>query len=319
LFYTLEAVLPRTRRISWLNYPHLVIAQANGGAPLFVDESDYKNYLSILQQMAKERLLKIFAFALLKNEVRLVIAPHRLMLSRIVQRLHGRHTAHMNQKLGRVGHLFRGRFKSVVFNHEDLIEVVRSVHLTPVRQGLVKRPELYPFSSHAYYMGIKNSLSDFISFEEVLQGFVGTLEGRRRAFGRFLEIEAMEKDDLGIKEIVPGIGGQNSKELLEKAKIVIQKRNKTSIKILAERVGLLLNIPLDQLTCQSRRQDLVMARRLLATASVIFAGRSITEVATFLKRDKGQISRLVSQGLDLINNHQAFNQMIDTISAKGAS
>jgi putative transposase len=311
--------LPRTRRISWLNYPHLVIAQANGGTPLFVDESDYTNYLSILRQMAKERLLKIFAFTLLKNEVRLVVVPHRLMLSRIVQRLHGRHTAHMNQKLKRVGHLFRGRFKSVVFNNEDLLEVVRSVHLIPVRQGLVKRPELYPFSSHAYYMGKQSSLADFISFEEVLQRFAGTLEGRRRAFGRFLEIEALGKDDFGIEEIVPGIGGQNSQELLEKAKIVIQKRNKTSVKILAERVGLLLNIPLDQLMCQSRRQDLVMARRLLATASVIFAGRSVTEVATFLKRDKGQISRLVSQGLDLINNHQAFNQMIETISAKGAS
>lgn len=311
--------MPRIKRITWLNYPHLVVAQANGDYPLFVDDSDYINYLSILRQMTKERLLKVIAFALLKNEIRLVIIPNRLMLSRIMQRLHGRHTAYMNKKYQHIGHLFRGRFKSVVFNNEDLLDVVRSVHLISVRKGLVKRPELYLFASHGYYVGAENLLADFVSFEEVLQAFVGNIENKRRAFSRFVETKALEKDDFGIEEVVLGIGGQNARDLLAKAHIATDKKNRTSIKILAERVSLLLNIPQEHLMCISRRQDLVMARRLLATACVIFSGHSVTEVAIFLKRDKGQVSRLVSQGLDLISQHQAFNQMIETINAKGAS
>lgn len=311
--------LPRTRRISWLNYPHLVVAQANGGAPLFVDDADFKNYLAVLRQMTRDRLLKVFAYGLLEHEIRLVVVPNRLMLSRIIQRLHGRHTAHMNQKLDRVGHLFRGRFRSVVFHESDLIDVVRSVHLWPVREGLLRRPELYPYSSHGYYMGSNQELGDFLSTQEVLNHFSGDIETKRRAFGRFVEMMALDGDNWGIEEVAPGIGGRRSKDLLEKANTVAKPPKKSSVKTLAERVSLLLNISLDQLVCPLRRQDLVMARRLLATACVLTAGRTVTEVALFLQRDKAQISRLVAQGMDMANNNRIFSQMLEALKARGAS
>lgn len=184
--------MPRTRRISWLNYPHLVIAEANGGTELFVDNDDFTSYIFMLRQMTRDRLMKVFAYGLLEHEIRLVVLPNRLMLSRIIQRLHGRHTARMNQKLDRVGHLFRGRFRSLVFDQSDLLEVVRSVHLWPVREGLLRRPELYPYGSHGYYMGTNQHLGDFLSTSEVLNQFTGDIEAKRRAFGRFVEMLALE-------------------------------------------------------------------------------------------------------------------------------
>jgi hypothetical protein len=57
-------LVPRTNRISWLNFPHLVIAQANGGSSLFLDHADYQFYLSLLRQMVRDRLLKVFAYCL---------------------------------------------------------------------------------------------------------------------------------------------------------------------------------------------------------------------------------------------------------------
>ena len=62
----------------------------------------------------------------------------------------------------------------------------------------------------------------------------------------------------------------------------------------------------------------MMARRLLATAAVLRAGRTVTEVALFLNRDKAQISRLVAQGMDLLHNNEAFFHMIESLKAKGA-
>lgn len=313
--------MPRTRRISWLNYPHLVIAQANGGTPLFVKDEDYQSYLSLLRQMVRDHLLKVYAYCLLETELRLVVLPRRLMLSRIIQRLHRRHSSRMNQQLNRVGHLFRGRFRSMVFNESDLIDVVRSVHLWPVREGLLRRPELYPYSSHGYYMGIDSKLGDFLSTDEVLDQFLGDFDKKRRAFGRFVETLALESDNFGIEEVIPGIGGKSksSSELLLKAKAEPKSSKKSSVPLLAERASFLLNISLTHLIGRSRRQDLVMARRLLATAAVLGAGRSITEVALFLQRDKAQISRLVAQGMDLLHNNEAFSDMFDALKAKGAT
>lgn len=313
--------VPRTSRITWLNHPHLVIAQANGGARLFVDDTDYQFYLSMLRQMARDRLLKIFAYGLMEHEIRLVVEPSRLILSRIMQRLHGRHTNRMNSKLGRLGHLFRGRFRSLVFAEEDLLEVVRGVHLWPVRQGLLRRPELYPYGSHATYAGVSASVADFLQISRVLNRFNGDTEGKRRAFARFVELTALEPDSFGIEEIRPGIGGskQSADELVQKAHLVHGPRpKKSSVKLLAERVSLLLSISLDQLIGPSRRQDLVMARRLLATAAVLASERSGTEVAHYMRRDKAQVSRLVSQGMDLLENNEAFTHMFESLKARGA-
>ena len=62
------------RRITWLNYPHLVIAKSCDGISLFNDEKDYEFYIEQLRQMTKDRLLKIYAFCLTPNEIRLVTA-----------------------------------------------------------------------------------------------------------------------------------------------------------------------------------------------------------------------------------------------------
>lgn len=313
--------MPRTQRITWLNHPHLVIAQANGGARLFVDDSDYQSYVDILRQLARDRLLKVFAYCLMEHEIRLVVEPNRLMLSRIMQRLHGRHSSRMNDKQRRIGHLFRGRFRSLVFHETALLEVVRSVHLWPVRQGLLRRPELYPHSSHATYAGTSIGQADFLSSAKVLNSFVGDTEAKKRAFVRYVEVAALEPDGFGVDEIRPGIGGsdKNAEYLLEKAKMVYHpKPKKSSVKLLAERASLLLSISLEQLTGPSRRQDLVLARRLLATAAVLGAERSVTEVALFMQRDKAQVSRLVAQGMDLLENNEAFTLMFEALKAKGA-
>ncbi len=297
-----------------------MVAQSNGGTNLFSDESDYHFYLEMLRQMVRDRLLKVFAFALLEKELRLVVEPSRLMLPRIMQRLHAKHSAHINSKFARIGHVFRGRFQSLVFNQDDLLEVVRSVHLWPVRQGLLRRPEHYAYSSHAVYMGAEDKLIDFVSTSLVLEQFGGDLESKRRAFGRFVEQKAVEPDDYGIKTISPGIGAHasNAANLLRKAHAPEEAIKKSSLGTLAERASLLLSISLENMVSSSRQQDLVMARRLLATAAVLGAARSVTEVAEFLQRDKAQVSRLVTQGMDLLENNEAFTLLFDALKAKGA-
>lgn len=314
--------MPRQKRITWLNFTHLVIARANSGAQLFIDESDYYFYLGILRQMVRDRLLKVYAFCLMENEVRLVVEPHRLMLPRIMQRLHSRHSARINQKTGRFGHVFSGRFQSLIFNQNEILEVVRNVHLWPVRQGILRRAELYPYSSYQSYLGDGTSIIDFVSTGPVLDEFSGDLESKKRAFSRYIEQKALEPDSYGLKTISPGIGANvhSAANLLKKALLPEDENTKkSSVRALAERASLLLSISLEHMLSASRRQEIVMARRLLATAAVLGASRSVTEVALFLQRDKAQVSRLVSQGMDLLEHDEPFSFMFNALKAKGPS
>ncbi|MCA9506925.1 MAG: hypothetical protein KC505_00710 [Myxococcales bacterium] len=312
--------MSRLKRITWLNVPHLVIAHANEGRSLFTEQSDYCFYLDVLRQMTRDRLLKVYAFALLEKELRLVIEPNRLILPRIMQRLHARYSAYMNRKFQSIGHLFRGRFQSLIFDPHDLSDVVRGVHLWPVRQGILRRAELYPYSSHAAYMGMLQHNIDFVSTKLVLESFGNDIESSRRAFSRFVEQKALEADSYGVKIISPGVGSsqKNPSHFLHKATGSAHPAKKSSVKTLAQRTSLLLSISLENLQSPSRRQDLVMARRLLATAAVIGAQRSVSEVAQFLQRDKAQISRLVSQGMDLLENNEPFSLMFEALKARGA-
>jgi hypothetical protein len=231
-----------------------------------------------------------------------------------MQRLHTRHTSRMNQKLNHQGHLFRGRFRSIIFDDSQLKEVIRSVHLWPLREGLVKRASSYLYSSHQIYLGSENL--DFIDTDAVFSNFMGDKEGKCRAYIKFIEMAALDKDNYGVTELIPGIG--DSEELIKKARLDPLILRRSSILTLALRASLILNISMEQLKGPSRRQDLVMARRLFATAAVLGAQRSVTEVANFLARDKAQISRLVGQGMDLMQHHEPFLLLYETLKPKGA-
>ena len=63
------------------------------------------------------------------------------------------YTTYFNLKRKRSGHLFQGRFKAILVEAEnDLLELSRYLHLNPVRAGIVKLPEQYPYSSYSAYV-----------------------------------------------------------------------------------------------------------------------------------------------------------------------
>jgi hypothetical protein len=65
-------------------------------------------------------------------------------LSRIMQNLALRYTSGINRKYRRTGHLFQGRYKAILLDADSyLLELVRYIHLNPVRARLVKQPDEY--------------------------------------------------------------------------------------------------------------------------------------------------------------------------------
>lgn len=301
--------MPRTARLTVAQYPHLVVARSVSGAFLFYRETDYEDYIQHLRQLVRDKMVEVFAFCLEREEIRLLVRPKRLDLARIMQRLHTRHSLRINARLHRRGALFAGRFKSHVFAPESLAAAARSIHLWPLRVGLTRRVESYRFSSMAAYTLTGDYRLDFIETAPVLQQFSNTLPLAQRAFAKYVESASLEKDDYGVEPIDLQVSEQD---------LGPRPKRRHSLKGLAKKVALLVNVKVSHLLGPSRRQDLVMGRRLLAAYAVLSAHRTVTEVALFMKRDKAQVSRLVSQGMDLMENHVPFRVLYDSVEGSRA-
>jgi hypothetical protein len=95
------------------------------------------------------------------------------------QRFHFRHSS--------VGHVFQGRYKSILVDRDSyLLEVCRYVVLNPVRAGLVKRCEDWPWSSYRATLGLGPKPS-FLASEWLLEQFGKTQGKARRALAEFVE------------------------------------------------------------------------------------------------------------------------------------
>lgn len=307
--------MPRTRRIALVGHPHVVIARGNAGGSVFFEDADYEAYLALLRELVREQLFKLYAYCLMRGEVRLVIQPTRLPLAQVVQRMHTSHARRINARLDRNGHLFEGRFRSVIIPQDRVSDAVRSVHLWPVRMERVRRVETYPWSSHRAYVASGDEWGDLVDAWGILEQFGPTLPQAQRAFARYVEAAALERDSLGVDEVIPGVAGDRAfaESVLAEANVNWKGRRRPALATLARRVSLVMNVHTDDLVSSSRRQEFVVARRLLATSAVRSAGRSITEVAKFLHRDKAQVSRLVAQGMELMRTDEAFRALVDAV------
>src|SRR5581483_6899841 len=92
---------------------------------------------------------RLHAYCLMTNHSHLLIETPQPNISRGMQHFHGAYGQAFNHKHGHTGHLFQGRFHSVlVETQEQLLELARYIVLNPVRAGLCAYPDQWPWSSH---------------------------------------------------------------------------------------------------------------------------------------------------------------------------
>lgn len=131
-----------------------VIFRGNGGQPVFLGDDDRFRFYLLLQEGIVRFGYRVHSFCLMTNHIHLALQCGDIPLQRGMQNLSFRYTRWINWRNKRTGHLFQGRYKAVLVDKDGyLLELVRYLHLNPVRAGMVKAPEDYPWSSHLAYLG----------------------------------------------------------------------------------------------------------------------------------------------------------------------
>jgi len=140
--------MSRLARLVIPGYPHHVTQRGNRRAQTFFEDGDYALYESLLHEAAEKAAAEIWCYCLMPNHVHIIIVPSDGDgLRRTFADAHRRYTGYINARMRVTGHLWQGRFGSVVMDEEHLAHAVRYVSLNPVRAGLVERAQDWPWSS----------------------------------------------------------------------------------------------------------------------------------------------------------------------------
>jgi putative transposase len=131
-----------------------VTARGNRRQPIFHDESDRQLFLALFKRVAERRAWHTLAYCLMTNHFHLVIETPVANLSLGMHRLNFTYAQYFNARHSVDGHLFDGRFHSVLVESESqLLELLRYVAFNPVRAGLCARPSEWRWSS---FHGVAN-------------------------------------------------------------------------------------------------------------------------------------------------------------------
>ena len=188
--------MARPLRIEFEDAIYHVTARGNERQRVFRAEGDRKQFLALLARSCDRCEVSLLVLVLMGNHFHLVAQTHRGNLSRWMHWLMVSYATWFNWRYDRSGHLFQGRYKSILVEEgEYLLELSRYLHLNPVRGRVLgrgspaerrKRLREYIWSSYRGYAGLAQPLA-FVQGEMVLAEMGGPRRGRAVRYRRFVE------------------------------------------------------------------------------------------------------------------------------------
>jgi REP element-mobilizing transposase RayT len=161
----------RAWRIEFDGAFYHVMSRGNEGRNIFFCDDDRQGFLGVVCEISERFEIDIFAFVLMDNHYHLLIRTRRANLSKAMQWLGVTYTRRFNNKHSRIGHLFQGRFKSIIVQNDIyLMQLSCYIHRNPLRAGAVNRLARYPWSSYPVY-AYGNKGPQWLSTELILSQF----------------------------------------------------------------------------------------------------------------------------------------------------
>ena len=161
-----------------------VMARGNEKNAIYLNDNDRAQFLTGLGGVVRRYGWECLAYCLMGNHYHLVIHTPRPNLSRGMCVVNGAYAGSFNTRYERVGHLFQGRFRSVLLRSSAHLRIaVRYVLRNPVAAGLCAHPEEWQWSS--YGATLADGQNRLVAAAATLAWFAEDDHGRER-FVRFI-------------------------------------------------------------------------------------------------------------------------------------
>jgi REP element-mobilizing transposase RayT len=321
--------MPRKARIDAPGALHHIIIRGIERKPIFKDSQDYQNFIERLANILSESSTPCFAWVLMTNHAHFLLRTGLTLISTVMRRLLTGYAQQFNRRHRRYGHLFQNRYKSFLCEEElYLLELVRYIHLNPIRAGMVedlKALNSYSRSGHSVIMGrVKHDWQDT---NYVLARFGDSVKEARKSYLKFVRkaIDQGRRPELVGGGLLRSIGGWSalkairgtetrvisderilgSSEFVEtvlksaneayERKTVIQAKG-INLDHLIGIVAARLELDVDLILSSSRQRTVALARSIICCVAVDQLMLSGTFVASRLNLTPSAVSKLVSRG-----------------------
>ncbi len=149
--------MARITRPDWENALHHIMARGIDGRTLFSNVFEYEHLRSRLEQLVVELKFSVYAWVIMPNHLHLLIRTGPESISLLMHRLLTGFAISYNRRHDRTGHVFQGRFKSILVQEENyFLKLINYIHLNPLKAKLVNSLEeldMYKWSGHPCLIG----------------------------------------------------------------------------------------------------------------------------------------------------------------------
>ncbi len=176
--------MARPLRIEFEHATYHVTSRGDRKEDIYEDDDDRRLFLKILSEVVERFNWVCHAYCLMGNHYHLLIETPDANLSKGMRQLNGVYTQATNRRHHRTGHLFQGRFKSILVDAESyLLELTRYIVLNPVAARLVSQPREWQWSSYMAMIGEAAS-PEWLAVDGLLAQFSGR---RAQAISRYVQ------------------------------------------------------------------------------------------------------------------------------------
>jgi putative transposase len=303
--------MPRQARLDAAGVLHHVMARGIEQCLIFQDDHDRENFIGRISELASRQAWFIYAWSLLSNHFHLLVRTGKRPLSHNMRAVMSGYAGYFNRRHNRAGHLFQNRYKSIVCEEEPyFLELMRYLHLNPLRAGIVKDIEEldgYKYAGHSAILGVVER--KWQETDDVLRRFSDKRRIARRKYREYAEAGVAQgrRPELvgggllrscggwsGVTELRRGREKYRSDERVLGTPLFIEKivkeaeqqeagkNRQVSLAALIDRICADLGIGKESLYGDGRSRTVTRARAILAYAWIRHMGRSGYELARTL-------------------------------------
>ena len=289
-----------------------VIVRGNQRQKTFTAESDYQAYIERLARYRKKYDYVLHAYCLMPNHVHLLVESSEQPLAKFMQGLQQSYSQYFNLRHRKTGHVFEGRYKAILCQKDQyLLQLIRYIHLNPVRAGMVRSPERYRYSGdHVYLQGKATETIDPATVLSMLGG--------KQAYRRFVQDGLSEghKEEYYAVEDQRFLGaeGFGARLLKKETGLSGKKLTRRSIETVARELAKLLKVDVQALCSPDRGWAISKARTIAAYVLVRRLGYRLSDVAAYFGRDMATLATLLARLSDRVQANDTARREIERLS-----
>lgn len=329
--------MPRKARIDAPGALHHIMVRGIEKRDVFYDDRDRNIFIKKLGNIVSDSKTYCLAWALMPNHVHMLLRTGLTPISKVMQRLLTGYAVVFNRRHKRHGHVFHNRYKSILCEEEVyLLELVRYIHLNPLRAGLVQnyqKLKYYFYTGHGSILGVYDR--EWQNVEYVLKFFGKEVKKAQRRYHEFVQkgVEIGPQPNLVGGGLIRSLGGWQQVGLLREKgnrikgdervlgsgefveKILKQCQEQKEQKMLMadkgydynwllSKVAICFNIDKEKIIMRGKYKERVAARSVLCYWASRALGMSTVELSKELNISQPTVSQSMKRGEQIVVDRQ---------------